>query len=335
MSHIDPEAVDDHERVADLIGELALHYTDTANAADLAGTTRPVTLLVPESRVVSATFVSVGLVSTFDDLWLDGSASVQTLGDYYRVIAQKYSRLAPYYRGRAGDLRIEAAAEAKPANNGPPLTSLAAWYRADSTTRNASARIGAVTDRTGAGRNATQATDAQKALWVANVIDTAPAEYFTYRVRGKQVMRCDGARRFAQLSSISLTGNTLVSFLVFKGTSAGVVHYLYDNAGVAPYLRVNADGKLEADGVVTSGAHAGSWVSVVVVHGSASTAVRVNGSQVASGAATAPASVTIDLLNRAAASGFQGDVADIGFYSASVADLAALETYLRNRYGTW
>lgn len=211
------------------------------------------------------------------------------------------------------------------------LGSPGGWWRADNVTLT-SGKVSTWQDIGGAGRDVTQGTAGNRPTQVASVVN------------GRHVVRFVGAS-LQHLVSASFTAipQPFTIWFVCKAASQGGVPVAL--GGLSGEAIVYAPSATQVAMFTNGGTFAATFdmtaafTSFVCVFNGASSALRANGSQIASG-------TTVEGLSQFAigaaayllgSNPWDGDIADVGFTRQALSGTGRvrLENYMRRRYATW
>jgi hypothetical protein len=212
--------------------------------------------------------------------------------------------------------------------SGPPLTSLLAWYKADSLS---ATPVPSWTDSSGNGHTMVNVTTADQPTWSASQINGLPA------------LGLNGSTQsLGTLTVIPYSGNVSI-YVVWKCAAvAGTNDFDSSASGQTFVYRINA-GHQEALyqgvavlGVGTATVTNGTWYKSAVTYNQTSGAGALYLNGVADGTFTSVQTIPqgIDVLFNSGNVNeyFNGQVAEVLIYSTSTYQ-AAVDTYLHGRYG--
>lgn len=222
----------------------------------------------------------------------------------------------------------------------PQLGSNGAWYRADDRLITiTSGKVQILPDRSGNARDASQGTAGNRPVQVTGVVNSLrPVVRFTA-----------ASSNFLITSTFSSVAHPITYWVVAKLTTQGGIATLFNSAVSGPgiadaiYAPDVTHVNLYGEGTPLAGPAfnmTSAFTTYVAICNGASSSLRINGSQVASGTVTSTSPIvqmTLGSIFDGTAQYIDGDLAEVGFTAQALsgAKLTLLERYLRRRYKTW
>lgn len=235
----------------------------------------------------------------------------------------------PLILGRGGGLQVKASSAA--AFTPASLSGLQVWYDATQIVSTDGTALGTWSDVSGNGRNATQATGANKPIYKTGIQNSLP------------VVRC-GASPVQYVQAATWGTLAQPNTVVVVGSVTSTFGYLVDGGdstnrhSIARGLNTNGSMGLYAGSVIEGVQALSEWHTwIAVVNGGSSVLYR-DGSSFATGNANTRslAGITIGCRNDGGAGNAGADIGEVIVYTGAMGstDRSSLQTYLKAKWGT-
>jgi len=198
------------------------------------------------------------------------------------------------------------------------------WVAGDPTITLVSGKASVWPDRSGNGRDLTQGADGARPTLITN------------QVNGQSVLRWAGGQ-YMTSDAISIAGSPNTWWVVLKSSAqtggafaaGGGGPESLDGSGVDTLAMTGPSVLSTTQGLT------GIFRSIVCIFNGASSKMRVNGSEIASGNTGAPATITTLWVGSSTSHYYSGDIAEVGFFTSLGSVIDFENFYLRRKYHTW